>query len=344
MRQRAACLENITLEYFATLLPGAHVHKKLFYRIQEGKTLQRLETDGIVLFDNNMFIIEAKAGSLSVPVRRGSMMRIERDARKLIEKAYTQVTRTERYIADSERPVFQHENGSTALVIEDKDRYENVYLVNVTLADLGSLSTRLSSLRALNLIEGEACPWLVYINKLKVISEIVDSPSEFLLYLQQRIRANDHGKFSAVSELDFLMYFLREGGLDLTQEFNEDYDVLIPSDYTDALNRFYDYSAGLLPTGEKPNLNVLWDLKKRIVGLEALGKRNFTKVTTTLLRVGYETHKTILEHLDVIKRLSGGDGKDHDVTMTFLELSVGLTFLIRDKSATASWDKLERTF
>ncbi len=343
-KQRAAYLENKTLEYFEALLPGARIYKQLYYRTGEGKGTKRLETDGVILFDNSIFIIEAKAGSFSVPARRGSLTRIGRDAKKLVDKAYSQAARTQEYIASSPKPKFEYENGSAALLIEDKSAYENVYLVNTTLADLGSLSARISSLQALNLLRGDVWPWSVFINNLRVISEIFDSPSQFLLFLQQRIRANDHGKFRVLSELDFMMFFIREGGLDLSREVHESYEVLVLSDYTDALDRYYDHLAGRLEAGEKPSLQLPQRLQSLITGLERLGKHGFTKVTTTLLKLGDETHEKIVERLGFVERLSKRDGKDHDVTMTFSRLSVGLTFLLRGKSATASWDRLERTF
>lgn len=139
------------------------------------------------------------------------MERTRRDLSDLIDSAYNQALRTKRFIAENDRPVFEHEDGSEALVIEDKEKLDNIVLVNVTLESLQHLSTQLSSLSALDLIREQEWPWSVFINDLRVISEIVESPSEFLVYLKRRIRANDFPQFRAVDELDFLTYFFNDG-------------------------------------------------------------------------------------------------------------------------------------
>lgn len=68
---RATYLERNALEYLGDLLPGAETFGNLYYRVEEDGVEKRAETDGLVLYDNNLFIVEAKAGSLSSSARRG---------------------------------------------------------------------------------------------------------------------------------------------------------------------------------------------------------------------------------------------------------------------------------
>lgn len=338
-KRRASYLEETSLRLLSELLPGAKVFGGLFYEAEEDGVRKRLETDGIMLYDNNVLIVEAKAGSLSVPARRGGLARIKNDAGKLIDQAYGQAARTKRYIAEEDVPRFEHKDGSTALVLEDKAALKNFYFVNVTLADLGPLSARLSSLRAFDLLEGKGWPWSVFVNDLRVISDITDSPSEFLLYLQGRIRANEHGKFRSLSELDFFMYFLREG-LEFEHKYYDQFDFVVPNGYTDALDRYYEKLAGRLPEGEKPRLDVPARYRRLVSGLEDSGRPGFSDVTTTLLRLGHKTHDEILEWLDKVERLAAKDGRDHDLTLVFRQLDVGLTFLVRGRDATETLDDI----
>jgi SEC-C motif len=340
VRQRAAYLEKSALHYLARLLPGAKIFGKLFYEAEEDGMRKRLETDGLVLYDNNILIVEAKAGSFSAPARRGGLARIERDAGKLVDEAYGQATRTKKYIAEEATPRFEYEDGSTALVLENKDGFTNFYLVNVTLADLGHLSARLSSLRAFDFIEGDGWPWSVFINNLRVVSEIIDSPSEFLLYLQGRIRANEHGKFRSFSELDFLTFFLREG-LEFEHDYYEQFDAIFADGYTNALDRYYEKVVGRLPEGEKPRIDIPPEFRRLVSGLEESTRTGFSDVTTTLLRLGRKTQEDILEQLEGVERLAADDGNDHDLTLVFRELDVGLTFAIRGRASAETLDSIQ---
>lgn len=342
--KRAAYLEERARQHLTYLLPGAETYGPLYYWMQEEDgTRNRVETDGVILYDNNVVIVEAKAGLFSDSARRGSLRRMQRDARELVDKAYGQALRTRRYIAEEEVPKFEHEDGSTALVIRGKSRYENFYIVNVTLAHLGPISARLSTLRALDLVRGNSWPWSVFINDLRVISEILDSPSEFLLYLKGRIRANDHAKVVSFSELDFLSHFL-EVGLEFEHEHYRSYDRIILDDYTSPLDRYYGHLAGRLSDGQKPRINVPDELLKMVSDLEETGRLGFTEVTTTLLRLGRKTHEDILGNLESVNRLAAYDGKDHDLTMTFSQLDVGLTFLVGRKLSPRSLDSLRPKF
>ncbi len=247
-KRRAEYLEESALKYLSDLLPGAEVFSNLFYHVEENGQRKRAETDGIVLYDNNLFIVEAKAGSLSPSTRRGGLERTRRDLKELIEKAYEQAARTKRFITDNSRPVFEYEDGSEALVLEDEDKFDNIFLINVTLESLQHLSTHLSSLRTFDFIKGQEWPWSVFINDLRVISELVETPSEFLVFLKRRIRTNDYPQFRTVDELDFLMYFFNEG-LYFEDDYLKDVDVLHLTGYTDELDLYYEYLRGRVPSG-----------------------------------------------------------------------------------------------
>ena len=97
-KKRAEYLENKALEYLGNILPGAQIFGNLFYSIEEKGEKKRYETDGLILYDENIFIIEAKAGKFSRSARRGGPKSIKSDLRKLINDAYEQALRTKEYI------------------------------------------------------------------------------------------------------------------------------------------------------------------------------------------------------------------------------------------------------
>ncbi len=340
-KKRAEYLENKALEYLKNILPGAEVFGKLFYYIEEDGERKRVETDGLILYDENLFIIEAKAGKLSTSARRGGLERMKKDVIKLIDDAYKQALRTKRYITNIPEPIFEYEDGSKAVVLKNKDKYKNIYLFNITLQNLAQLSIRLNSLKSFNLIEGKEWPWSVFINDLRVISELIEFPSEFLLFLQRRIIANDNPQFYTMDELDFLMFYFYER-LYFEDGISQNLDIYIPHAYTEDLDRYYDYVAGRVSSGKKPRLKISEEYKNLITGLESTGKDRFTKVTTTLLSFDSETQQAILNNLKKAQQTSGKDGQDYDFTMYFNRLKMGLTFSVSTNRKSDSWDRLGR--
>lgn len=325
--KRADYLEKKALEYFGKLLPNAGVYGKVYYEIEENGQRNRFESDGLILYDNNLFILEAKAGAFSKSARRGGLVRMKKDSTELIDSAYSQALRTKEYIEKIEKPRFEYEDGSEALTIEDKKNKESIFLLNVTLESLGDLAIRLNSLKHFKLIQGKEWPWSVFINDLRVISEILDSPSEFLTFLKRRIQANEFPQFDLADELDFLMFYLREGLYLENINKRADSHFTLHA-YTEELDRYYDFLAGRVSTGEKPKLRTSAEFKEMIRNIEAIGKAGFTRVTTNLLDFSGEAHKDIIDALKRIKQLSVEDGKTHDATFYFKGSKLGVTFFV----------------
>jgi hypothetical protein len=338
-KKRAEYLENKALEYLKNILPGAKIFGNLFYSITENGVKKRPETDGLILYDENLFIIEAKAGKYSTLAKGGGLQGMKGDALKLIDSAYKQALRTKQYIDDTPEPVFKYEDGSIAVNLKDKEKYKNIYLLNITLQNLAQLATRLNSLKSFNLIEGKEWPWSVFINDLRVISELIEFPSEFLHFLQRRIKINDYPQFYTTDELDFLMFYFREG-LYFEDGVLQNLDRYIPSAYTEDLDKYYDCIAGRVSSGKKPRLRISKEYKNLITEIESTGKAQFTKVTTTLLDCDGKTQKAILDYLNKLLNISERENRDDDFTMYFNGL--GLMFLVSTNRKLESWDRLDR--
>jgi hypothetical protein len=323
-KARGRILVEKALEFLGRLLPGSQIHKELYYHIEEDGQEKRAETDGIVIFDRNLFIIEGKAGSFSAPARRGALPSIKSDVTALVADAYKQALRTRKFISEVDTPTFEFENGTPALTLTDKHKFKDIFLINVTLENLGYLATQLNSLKNLSLIDGKEWPWSVFLNDLRVISEILETPSEFLLYLKRRLRANDYPQFQSPDELDFLMYFLRDG-LYFEEGQLENHGIFSLHAYTEDLDRYYSYRDGTVATGEKPGLQIPEEYKTLIKGIEETGKSDFSEASTTLLSFSRETMEEILSKIDWAKNASISDGLDHNFTLTFPALDLGVT-------------------
>jgi hypothetical protein len=260
--------------------------------------------------------------------RRGSLKAIRTNLNDLIKEVYDQALRTKEYIESTENPIFETENGKIAFKLIDKERYRHIYPINVTLESLNHLQTGLNSLKLLNLRKGKEWPWSVFIDDLRTISEIIEFPSEFLVYLQRRIRANDFPQFRTADEIDYLMFFLKEG-LYFEDGILKGVDLFVPHGYTEELDRYYHYLAGIVSTGPKPQIQIIEDeLIQLINELETIQKQGVTRITTTLMDINQSTQQEILQGLHKFRRLSLVDGQFHNISLIPGDLPIGITFWI----------------
>jgi len=317
---RAAYLEKKGIEYLSQILKGANVYQNLVY---DGG-----ETDGLILFDNCIFIVEAKAGEFSTIARRGEFKK--RDIEKLIEDAYNQAIRTKNYIDKNATPTFKIKDTGKIFELKNKQDYRYVFFINITLQKLGHIATMLSSLKVFNFIQGKEWIWSVFINDLRVIAELIESPSIFIHYLKRRIKAYDY-PFHSPDELDFFMFYYYEG-LFFENENLKDFHMLTPSGYTEKLDRYYDYQAGSVSSGEKPKLQISDEYKKLIMDIEATQKFGFTTVTTYLLDFDSTEHQRILDTIKSTKEISFNKGCQSSFTLQFDCCLMGLVVFITHNS------------
>ena len=76
----------------AEALKHAEVYRSLVYHVFEEGVLKEVELDGLLMLDSALFLVEAKAGSLSPPARRGARKRMVGDIKELVEQAKTVLT------------------------------------------------------------------------------------------------------------------------------------------------------------------------------------------------------------------------------------------------------------
>lgn len=72
-------LEDISLELFQSILPNAQAYKGLKYNIDD-------EVDGIITYDNNIFIIEAKSNNLTIGAKKGNTDKIKEIQKILLKR------------------------------------------------------------------------------------------------------------------------------------------------------------------------------------------------------------------------------------------------------------------
>lgn len=311
---RGRIIEDLAIQYFRVLFPSAQFFQNLYYRAIENGETRRFETDGLVILDDRLFILEMKSGPFSTAAMRGAEQALKADLDHLIAEPYQQALRTLRFIEGNAPARFEMADGSHLVTISRPEQFRATYLVNVTLSDIGHISARLNSARAMGLVGKGKWPWSVFVNDLRVIAEILTAPSEFLLYLERRLALNDLPAVSAIDELDYLGMFLQDG---LYFKPDEPLDVsrFLPIGYTVPIIRYYDHLAGRVTSGEKPRLNVSEWYRSLVSKIEATGKTGAYYVGTTLLSINGEEQRQIENWFRKYSTIAESDSLPHNLTL-----------------------------
>lgn len=322
---RGVTLERMAVELLERLLPGCQVSRTLYYNTHNGK---RPETDAIIQFDRYVFVVEAKAGGLSLPARRGAPSRLKHDFGKIIEDAFIQGNRVREHIMNQDEAVFTDERGVSRLTLR-RSEIDEIYVINPTLASMGPLGVQLGIAREKGLLSaGTHWPWCVFINDLRVVADMIESPSEFILFLQRRLTTNQL-PYAPYDELDLLCKFLSDGLYHEPAELKNIYRLGIHG-YTDALDRWYiGRPHGLDVT--KPARPIPAEVLRLVRLIEATNKPRRTLAARRLLELDQNGLDRIHEFLEKYRAECATSGQKHDFTMQFRTPIRGLSVYVSEQ-------------
>lgn len=213
LKARDRKLEQKTAELFRRLLPS----DAEFYESAFETDRAHFEHDLIIVHDDRLIIIEAKASPPREPLRDPSKAFIRiRDHFKSnagIQKAYNQAHSLEKNLLTNKKVELYDKKG-TRLAVLDSERFRKIYCVCVTRDDFGAMATDLSLL--LEKDENFAYPWAVNITDLEFMIDgffhLGLGYERFYKYLDQRQLL--HGKVFGTDELEYAGAFLKYNGLD----------------------------------------------------------------------------------------------------------------------------------
>lgn len=195
--------EGIVAELFAKLLPGCDISQSNYYPVS--KSLKQCnENDILIIYDNNLFIVEVKAGAYTYTSPISDIESHISSLKTLVGKADSQAARTLAYLQSAD-----------TVKIYDKDTIEKfeISLSNfrevtnfcVTLDNFNEFAAKAEKIHFLSLKDNTV---VISIDDLRVYSDYFDSPCTFLHFLKQRKEAANVDKLALNDELDHLGMYI----------------------------------------------------------------------------------------------------------------------------------------
>jgi len=211
---RGKVLEERTAGALARVLPDATALHGFEYYVPateaeetgpvEGYT-KRVEGDHLFVLDDVAIIVEDKAVAVAPAARAGDTRRLRNDLTRIIERAVTQARRLrDRIEADRGLRL----NGAEWM---DLSSVREIHTLAVSLEDLAATTTGTAELIRAGFIDKDCITWTVSLHDLDLIVELIDHPSEFLLYLRRRTDPLATVIYTAPDELDLFLHFQQKG-------------------------------------------------------------------------------------------------------------------------------------
>jgi hypothetical protein len=185
-----AVSEELPLKYLARVLAGARVLRGVHYpyRSDEGAKQQWCEVDGLLIYDDHLFVVEVKAGAFTAAPPATDLPAYVESLKGLVLKPALQGRRFTSYLrsADTVR-LFDQDHCEIASVAQRDIRH--VTMCAVTLDPFTELAAQIQHLRKVGVDVGTEPVWSISIDDLRAYADVFQNPLLFLHFVEQRMRA-----------------------------------------------------------------------------------------------------------------------------------------------------------
>lgn len=232
--------ENLPFQLFRRILPKAHVFRSVYHRWRTGKDnkLNWCETDGLIIYDDHLIIVEVKGGAFTYTPPATDFPSYLNSIKSLLLKPAEQAKRFLDYLeSDSYVEIFDSKQNPIAKL--NRSQFRHITLCCVTLDSLTTLAAQHESIPLVN--NGlKAYPiWSVSVDDLRVYADIFTSPLTFLHFLQERQRAYQYPRLSTNDELEHIsLYLTHNRYVDLADSLHPA-DKVTPTGFLKQIDQYY---------------------------------------------------------------------------------------------------------
>lgn len=314
-------------KYFQKLLPTA-----CFFPLNLKYQFDGIlcETDGLILYDRILFVIEAKGHRINEKAKEGNRMRTDRDLNRIVRNSYEQGIRVLKYISKSEVSEFKPKKGNKFEIA--RSQFDEVIIVSLTFEAIGNLSMSIKATNDIGYFNDGHFPWIISIYDLVVLADLFENPIMLIHYIKRREKFLSHKALSTYEELDLVSYFLSNGLyiehiLKDAEEKKANW-IDFPPD-TDAINDFYMFKFGHKTkfTG-KPKCHISTEFNDFLLQLDHSKMPHRVRMALLLLEFNSKSIKQLMDYVKKTKKTFSKDKGIHDCSIYTHSLGgLGVTFM-----------------
>jgi len=202
--------EQLPFDLFLDLLPGAKYYKSVYYRWKTGKQKKAnwSECDGLIIYQDHLFIVEIKAGSFTYTPPATDFPAYISSIKSLILTPIKQGQRFKEYLL-SEDIAYLHDESHQPITNLSHKQFRNITVCCLTIDTFTELAAQAQNLK--NLVDGISGEnnWVLSLDDLLVYKDIMNNPLQFLHFVEQRNTAYGSCLMDLEDELDHLALYLK---------------------------------------------------------------------------------------------------------------------------------------
>ncbi|MBP9829537.1 MAG: preprotein translocase subunit SecA [Proteobacteria bacterium] len=233
--------EQLPLTYLNNLMPGAKVFRDVYYPIRINSKTEWCEVDGLVAFEDHLFILEARAGAFTYTTPATDLNAQIESLKNLILKPSEQGKRFVKYLKGSDESKLYSKDHKHISTISHNS-YRHITICAITLDSFTELAAKAQHMRQINIEVNNPLLWVFSIDDLRVYADIFYNPLIFLHFVEQRMRAANSLEIKLDDELDHLGLYFQHNNYALyakQQREKHPYSKINFSGYRDPIDSYF---------------------------------------------------------------------------------------------------------
>jgi preprotein translocase subunit SecA len=213
--------EELPFVYFGKLLPGMRRFDSVNYLWKSGPGKpQWHECDGLITYDEHLFVIEVKAGAFTYTSPATDLAAHLASLKGLLAAPAAQGARFLDYLESAEEVIIADKSQIEIARIRRTD-FRYITIVAITLDAFSDLAARAQHLKTVGIDVGARSVWALSIDDLRVCADLFENPLVFLHFVEQRMRAAQSNRVDLDDEMDHIGLYLVQNNYALfASEFN----------------------------------------------------------------------------------------------------------------------------
>ena len=316
-KHRGEFTETFTAERLISVFGADRVFRNVELCKSKGEIAGEIDT--LVLFSDRAIVLQAKSKKLTLEARKGNDRQLQKDFKAAIQDAVDQAFACAELLGDPS-VVLRSKDGTQ---VPFAQRPQTIFPVSIVADHYPALAFQARQFLNTKATERIVAPLATDVFALDAMTEMLASPLRFLSYLALRARFGDKLMFS--HELTVLSYHLKKN---LWVEDSVDLTVLA-DDIASSLDTAMTVRRDSVSGQATPDGILKWfagtPLERILTEIEDRAIPVAVDFGLMLLELGEERVQKISKGINQVLARTVADGRLHDVTIYFPNLSTGLT-------------------
>jgi len=334
--------EELPFKLLTKLLPNATTYRSVYHQWATGKfgELNWCETDGLIIFDDHLLVVEIKAGAFTHSPPATDFPAYMSSIKELVLKPATQAKRFVEYLRSKDEVMLYDDDHKTIVKLRHT-QFRHITACCVTLDQFTTLAAQAESLQPIG-TDLQGFPiWPISVDDLRVYADIFDSPLIFAHFLEERQRAFKSPALKATDELDHLCLYMKHNRyVSYAEDF---YESEAPRwvGYLDDLDKYFHDIRCSPDKAKKPAQTLPSGLSEIIRILEMKEKPGRCKIARDLLDMAGDTRNSFDASIkDVLARQKN---KGHIIPFSLLS-GISITVFCEQDGLSSSNDAWKRDY